>query len=65
VSLLESDESVSVFNLDCVPFTIDIVIAFDFVDKFALGIQEFKLADVIIGCSHLDRLDGPVFWELK
>jgi len=62
-SLLESDDSVSVFNFDCVPVTS--VIAFDFVDKFAFGIQEFKLVDRIIVRSHLDFSNGSVFWKLK
>jgi len=63
VSLLEANDSVSVFNFDSV--TVTTVSFFYFVDKLAFGIQEFKLEDFNNVCSHLDRFDGPVFRELK
>ena len=64
VSLLESDECLSLLSGNRVPGAI--VVSFDLVDQCALSITELKMHNPItIYCSHLDGFDGSVLRELK
>jgi len=64
MSLLEANETVSIFDFNGVPVTK--VSSFDLVDQFAFCVQELHFGDTItILCSDLDGYYWPIFWEFK
>jgi len=61
VSLLDSDELLSVFNFFREPLAI--LMSINFEDRVVLCVQEVKCVNPLFTRSDLDRFNGPIVWE--